>query len=144
MVARVLIAFLSIPMLVVASRLEVIAAQPAQPTQPDTIRVVWKDGRRSEISEKDLKQYTLWSERPEYPISARRAKITGVGVFVLHVDKTTGAVARVDIEISTGSKLLDLHATNAFKKWRFVPGTIIEVRMPSAFQLRRAENPWVF
>jgi TonB family protein len=141
MLARPLIAFFSIPMLVIAGRLEVIAAKPAQ---PDAIRVVWKDGHRSEVSEKELKQHAVWSESPEYPISARRAKITGVGVYILHVDKNTGLVTHVDIELSTGSKMLDLYATSAFKRWRFVPGVFLEVRMPSAFNLTRVENPWVF
>jgi TonB family protein len=138
---RPLLAFFSIPILVFAGRLEVIAADRAQ---PDAIRVVWKDGRRSEISEKELKQYAVWSERPEYPISARRAKITGVGVYVLHVDKKTGLVTQVDIELSTGNKMLDLFATSAFKRWRFMPGVFLEVRMPSAFNLTRPENPWVY
>ena len=139
--ARLLIAFFSIPILVIVGRLEVIAAESAQ---PDAIRVVWKDGRRSEISEKELKQHTIWSERPEYPISARRAKISGVGVYVLGVDKRTGLVTQVDIELSTGSKTLDLYATTAFKRWRFVPGVFLEVRMPSAFNSARPENPWVY
>ena len=139
--ARLLIAFFSTPILVIAGRLEVIAADSAQ---PDPIRVVWKDGRRSEISEKELKQHAVWSEHPEYPISARRAKISGAGVYVLHVDKKTGLVTQVDIELSTGSKTLDLYATSAFKRWRFVPGVFLEVRMPSAFHSARPENPWVY
>jgi TonB family protein len=139
---RLFIAFFSIATLVITGQLEVAAA--ARSEQPDAIRVVWNDGHRSEVSEKELKQHAVYSEHPEYPISARRAKITGVGVYILHVDKKTGAVAQVDVELSTGSKVLDLYATNAFKKWRFVAGVFLQVRMPCAFNSARPENPWVY
>jgi TonB family protein len=137
MLARLFIA-------IVASVVLIAGGRGASPTEPDRIRVIWKDGHRSEISEKELKQYTLFSPRPEYPREARRAKVTGVGVYILHVDKNSGAVTRVDIETSTDSKLLDACATTAFSQWRFKPGALLEVRMPSAFSVRIPENPWVF
>jgi len=124
--------------LVMAGRLEVFGAQP------DPIRVVWADGRRSEVSEGQLKQSIISSKRPDYPIEARRARLSGAGVFVLNVDKRTGVVTSVDIETSTGSKVLDGYATTAFNTWRFKPGVFLQVRMPSAFNMRRPENPWVF
>ena len=135
--ARFFITF-AILMLSVAGRLESAAERP------DAIAVVWGDGHRSGVSEGELKQYTVSSKRPEYPIEARRARLTGIGVFVLNIDKRTGAVTSVDVETSTGSKVLDGYATNAFKTWRFKPGAILRVRMPSAFNIRRPENPWVF
>ena len=128
----------SILMLLVAGRLESAA------DQPDPVKVVWGDGHRSEVSEKELKQYTVSSKRPEYPIEARRARLEGAGIFVLNIDKKTGAVTGVDIERSTGSKLLDGYATSAFKTWRFKPGMFLRVRMPSAFNIIRPVNPWVF
>ncbi len=137
MPARFFIPF-SILMLLFAGRLE------SASERPDPIRVVWGDGHRSEVSEGELKQYIVSSKRPEYPIEARRARLSGAGVFVLNVDKRTGAVATVDIETSTGSKLLDGYATSAFRTWRFKPGAFLRIRMPSAFNIRRPENPWVF
>jgi TonB family protein len=135
MSARLLIAF-SILLLLAAGRGGIAA-------QPDPIRVVWGDGHRSEISEGDLKRNTVSLKRPEYPIEARRARLSGAGIFVLNVDKKTGAVTSVDVETSTGSKLLDGYATTAFNTWRFKPGTFLRVWMPSAFNMR-PQNPWVF
>lgn len=129
---------LSILLLAIAGPLEIVAAEP------DPIKVVWSDGRRSEISEKELKQHAVSSKRPEYPKEARRARLEGAGIFGLNIDKRTGAVTSVDIEQSTGSKLLDGYATSAFKTWRFKPGVFLRVRMPSVFYMQHYENPWVF
>jgi TonB family protein len=137
MPARCFIPF-SILVLLVAGRLESAAEGP------DAITVVWGDGHRSGVSERQLTQYTVSSKRPEYPIEARRARLSGAGIFVLNIDKRTGAVTGVDIETSTGNKLLDGYATSAFNTWRFKPGAFLRVRMPSAFNMRRPENPWVF
>ncbi len=128
----------SILMLLVAGRLESAA------DRPDAISVIWGDGHRSEVSEGQLKQNTVSSKRPEYPMEARRARLSGAGIFILNIDKRTGAVTGVEIETSTGSKLLDGYATSAFNTWRFKPGAFLRVRMPSAFNMRRPENPWVF
>ena len=111
--------------------------------QPDPIRVVWVDGHRSEMSEGELKRNTVSSKRPEFPIEARRAGLSGAGIFALNIDRKTGAVTSVDIETSTGSKVLDSYATAAFNTWRFKPGAFLRVRMPSAFNMR-PQNPWVF
>jgi TonB family protein len=135
--ARFFIPF-SILMLLVSGRLESAA------DRPDAISVVWGDGHRSEVSEGQLKQNTVSSKRPEYPMEARRARLSGAGIFILNIDKRTGAVTGVEIETSTGSKLLDGYATSAFNTWRFKPGAFLRVRMPSAFNMRRPENPWVF
>lgn len=137
MLARGLIAF-SAFLLSVASGLGV------DKTEPDLVRVVWNDGHKSELSEKELKKYTSFSVRPEYPVRDQRAKITGGGMYLLHIDKMTGGVTRVEIETSTGSKLLDNYATTAFKRWQFKPGTFVQVRMPCAFNILRPVNPWVF
>jgi TonB family protein len=137
MFARLLFPLLAFALLI-TSRVEVIAAEP------DRVRVVWKDGHKSEMSEKELKQYTSFSIRPEYPMEAQRAKITGAGIYLLYIDKITGGVARVEIETSAGSKLLDGYATTAFKRWQFKPGTFVQVRMPCAFNILRPINPWVF
>jgi TonB family protein len=138
MLARISIAFLASVLLLAGG------LSASTPTEPDRIKVVWKDGHRGEISELELRRYTLFSERPEYPREARRSKIAGVGVYLLHLDKSSGAVTRVEIATSTGSKWLDTCATTAFSKWRFKPGVLLEVRMPSYFRARIPENPWVF
>ena len=40
--------------------------------------------------------------RPEYPVEAQAQRLTGTGVFVLHVDPKNGQVSSIDIEKSTG------------------------------------------
>jgi TonB family protein len=137
MSGRFLIPF-SILMLSVTGRLE------AAGQEPDAVNVVWADGHKSKVTEGELKQYTVSSKRPDYPMEARRARLSGAGIFVLNVDKRTGAVTSVDTETSTGSKVLDSYATSAFSAWRFKPGTFLKVRMPSVFNVRRPANPWVF
>lgn len=139
MSARLLAAF---SILIIAGRLEAIAAAAAN--QPDPIRVVWADGHQSEVTEKELKRHAVFSVRPDYPREARRSRLQGAGFYVMHIDKKTGAVTRVDIETSAGDKVLDGCATTAFSKWRFKPGVLVRVRMPSAFIILRPENPWVF
>jgi TonB family protein len=130
--------FVSILLLALAAPLELVAAEP------DPIRVVWSDGRKSEITEKQLKQHALSSKHPEYPREARRSKLEGAGIFVLNIDKRTGAVTTIDVEKSTGHKVLDGYALSAFKTWRFRPGVFLQVRMPSVFYMQHYENPWVF
>jgi hypothetical protein len=75
MPARFFIPF-SILMLLVAGWLESAAERP------DAIFVVWGDGHRSEVSERELKQYTVSSKRPEYPMEARRARLSGAGILI--------------------------------------------------------------
>jgi TonB family protein len=139
MSARVLAAF---SILIIAGRLEAIAA--AAGNQPDPIRVTWADGHQSEVTEKELKRHAVFSVRPDYPIEARRARLEGAGFYVMNIDKKTGAVTKVDIETSAGNKVLDGYATTAFSKWRFKPGVLVRVRMPSAFIIWRPANPWVY
>src|SRR5437764_5746273 len=60
---------------------------------------------------------------PEYPYEARRSGIVGSGILSGQVDVKTGNVASVRMEKSTGNTILDQAALNAFREWRFKPGT---------------------
>jgi TonB family protein len=60
----------------------------------------------------------------------------GKGVYLLHLDRHTGNVLSVDVLKSTGSPVLDRNAIEAFKQWRFRPGTSETVRMPMEFTHR--------
>lgn len=77
--------------------------------------------------------------RPEYPVTARRAKITGSGVCVLTVDPASGIVLRAEMAQSTGSTILDKAATSAFRRWRFKSGTVSKIRMPITFTMSGAQ-----
>jgi TonB family protein len=74
--------------------------------------------------------------RPDYPREARARRETGGGVFILHIDSNTGAVASITVQKSTGYRLLDAAALTSCIHWRFKPHTITEVRLPMTFSLQ--------
>ena len=59
--------------------------------------------------------------------------LTGSGVAVAEVDTRTGYVKSLRMQKSTGHPELDQSALNAFRRWRFKPGTVHEVRLPITF-----------
>jgi TonB family protein len=71
---------------------------------------------------------------PQYPYQARRARITGSGICVMTVDAATGNVTTAVMEQSTGDGILDKVTTDTFRKWRFKPGTVSQVRIPVSFE----------
>lgn len=77
----------------------------------------------------------IYSPRPEYPLEARRQRMTGRGIFRLNIDYDTGVVVSVEISQTTGHQMLDNAATATLKKWRFRPRTFHKVVMPLAFTL---------
>jgi TonB family protein len=89
--------------------------------------------RPKEAIAKDPRAVVISAPHPEYPYEARRRGITGSGRVVMLVDRATGKVTSCRMEPSTGSVILDGAALDAFRKWRFQPGTIKEVRVPITF-----------
>ena len=86
----------------------------------------------------DLKSAVVVSApRPEYPYEARRQRISGTGVAIMEVDKATGNVTSVRMDPSTGHSLLDNATTDAFRRWRFKPGTVTRVQAPITFTFGR-------
>jgi TonB family protein len=75
----------------------------------------------------------LNAPRPDYPYEARRGRITGSGVAILQIDKSTGKVVSCRMDPSTGSTVLDAGAMEAFRQWRFKPGTVAMARIPITF-----------
>jgi TonB family protein len=69
----------------------------------------------------------------EYPFEARRSKIRGSGIVVAEVAFKTGIVTVVRMEKSTGSRILDQAALDAFRQWKFKPGTVRRFRVPVKF-----------
>ena len=70
---------------------------------------------------------------PEYPYEARRARITGSGIIVLELDRSTGKVKTAYMAPSTGKPILDRAALDAFRQWRFKPGTQSPIKIPIDF-----------
>jgi TonB family protein len=65
---------------------------------------------------------------------------SGSGLLLLHVNRSTGDVVSVEVAKSTGHKILDDSAANAFKKWRFKPGTYREIKVPITFTHERQKS----
>jgi TonB family protein len=71
---------------------------------------------------------------PHYPYEAKRAHITGNGVCVMTVDAASGNVTGAVMEQSTGNGILDKVTTDAFRKWRFKPGVVSQVRVLISYE----------
>jgi TonB family protein len=71
---------------------------------------------------------------PEYPYQARHANITGSGICVMLVDTASGKVTNAMMAQSTGNAILDKVTTETFRRWRFKPGTVSQVRVPITYE----------
>ena len=71
---------------------------------------------------------------PEYPYQAKRANITGSGICVMTIDTASGKVTDAMMAQSTGDVMLDKVTTNTFRRWRFKPGTVSQVRVPIDYE----------
>jgi TonB family protein len=71
---------------------------------------------------------------PEYPYEARHANVTGSGVCLMMVDPASGRVSNAVMTQSTGNAVLDKVTTETFRRWRFKPGTVSEVRVPISYE----------
>ena len=71
---------------------------------------------------------------PEYPYEAKHANVTGSGVCVMIVDTTSGKVTNVMMAQSTGNAILDKVTTETFRRWRFKPGSVSQVRVPISYE----------
>src|SRR5437868_3208987 len=71
---------------------------------------------------KPTKRVAIYAPKPRYTREWAEKGIIGEGVAVLTVDTATGLVKEAQIEKSTGYKVLDDSALEAFRKWRFRPG----------------------
>jgi TonB family protein len=71
---------------------------------------------------------------PEYPYQAKRANITGSGVCVMLVDTVSGNVTNATMTQSTGNRVLDKVTTDTFRRWRFKPGSVSQVRVPVTYE----------
>src|SRR5205823_7388243 len=71
---------------------------------------------------------------PEYPYQAKHANITGSGVCVMLVDTVSGQVTNATMTQSTGNRVLDKVTTETFRRWRFKPGSVSQVRVPVTYE----------
>jgi TonB family protein len=72
---------------------------------------------------------------PVYPYQAKRHHITGDGVCVITVDTVSGKVTNATMKQSTGNAILDKSTIEAFRQWRFKPGTVSRrVQVPISYK----------
>jgi TonB family protein len=71
---------------------------------------------------------------PEYPYQAKRANITGSGICVMTIDTANGKVTDAMMAQSTGDGILDKVTIDTFRRWRFKPGTVSQVRVPVDYE----------
>ena len=78
----------------------------------------------------------IYAPKPVYRPEWVRQGLTGKGVVLVTIDKETGKVSGARMLQSTGSKLLDGSALEAYSQWRFEPGSVSQVKMPIEFTNR--------
>src|ERR1051326_1574686 len=76
---------------------------------------------------------------PSYPIEDRRLNHTGIGLFRVYLDLSTGAVKQVSVLKSTGFATLDDSAITAFRLSRLKPGKWKEIDVPVKFIMARSQ-----
>jgi TonB family protein len=79
-----------------------------------------------------LQNVTNWS-LPYYPLQAIYKGVTGSGVAILKIDARTGSVTSASMLKSTGRQVLDNAMLQAFRQWRFKPGTLTTLEIPIEF-----------
>jgi TonB family protein len=78
----------------------------------------------------------IYSPKPIYRPEWAKQGLAGKGVVLVTIDPKTGSVAGVRMLQSTGNKLLDGAALQAYSQWRFKPGSVSQVKMPIEFSSR--------
>ena len=78
----------------------------------------------------------IYTPRPVYRPEWAKQGLTGKGVVLVTIDQQTGKVAGARMLQSTGNKLLDGAALEAYSQWRFEPGTGSQVKIPIEFATR--------
>lgn len=79
----------------------------------------------------------IFAPKPRYLDAWAKQGITGKGVALLKVDKN-GYVVDARMLKSTGHKVLDDSALEAFRKWHFMPGKFRpEVKVPIEFTVNK-------
>jgi TonB family protein len=107
--------------------------------------VVGKDTHGKILSEKETKKCALETPFAEYPAEAMRRGIVGTGIYELRIDPKTGHVKGILVIAAAGNPMLDQASMRALLKWRFKPGTVVNVRLPLGLKrMEGSANGWVF
>jgi TonB family protein len=89
-----------------------------------------------EITEpRNASRYVRVAPHPEYPAEARLRHMSGSGLALLKIDRHSGRVTSATMLRTTGHAILDDAALRAYRAWRFQPGKISELRLPTVFTM---------
>jgi TonB family protein len=88
----------------------------------------------SELSLSVAQSMAVSAPLPAYPYEAKHANVTGSGVCVMIVDTASGKVTNAMMAQSTGNAILDKVTTETFRRWRFKPGSVSQVRVPISYE----------
>jgi len=119
-----------------AAVLAITGASASAQTGAAATSVKEKDSKPRSVSEAEAYALAIYAPRPAYPYAARDKRLTGSGIVLVNVDSSTGTVVSAQMLKSTGYKALDDSALEAFRQWRFKPGTVRKVRIPINFVMR--------
>jgi TonB family protein len=78
----------------------------------------------------------IYTPKPVYRPEWAKQGLTGKGIVLVTIDQQTGKVTGARMLQSTGNKLLDGAALEAYSQWRFQPGTGSQVKIPIEFANR--------
>jgi TonB family protein len=92
------------------------------------------DGKK--LSAAEVKPLIVSSPAPPSTLQVVGYVKLRIGVFLLKV-RSDGTVSGVEVLQSTGAAIADSEVKNAFKKWRFRPGSVNEVRVPAYYHRSR-------
>jgi TonB family protein len=115
---------------------------PEESAKPKTKPKAKAKSEESSIEGKSERQSTprpsgkaknLGGPSPQYPPEAAPLHLSGVGIYLLHFDQSTGLVTDVTVVQSAGSPLLDEAAKNGFRQWHEDPNCAKEVTMTMTF-----------
>ncbi len=85
-----------------------------------------------------VKALVMYAPRPVYPYEARRQRLRGSGIALLTVDPAVGNVTSVRMTQSCGNVILDNVTLDALRRWRFKPGSALNVEVPITYTLTGA------
>jgi TonB family protein len=85
-------------------------------------------------NESEGKANFVFAAHPSYPLEARRLRVIGAGIFMLHF-RLDGIADKVVPIRSTGSPILDRECISTFLRWRCVPGAIRAAYVPINFTM---------
>ena len=85
-----------------------------------------------------VKALVIYAPRPVYPYEARSQRIRGSGIALLTVDPAVGNVTSFRMTQSCGNVILDIATLDALRRWRFKPGSALNVEVPITYTLTGA------